>query len=227
MQVQLRDQFGNPTLSTDVITVEANGPGPLSNAEDVSVAAVAGVAVFPGLSLQRSGSHRLVASSGLLPTRSSVTFEVSPASTRRSSRRPVLPQAVTVNQIFAVPLRAKVTDVFGNAIPAASVLFTTPEAGPSAVLSAAPPTDALGVTRVTAAANTLRGQYAVTAKVGDASADFNLTNLGRVSTLTLETSPMAGVLQWFAVAARRRVGHERVGFAFGRSHLRGRRSVRG
>jgi predicted extracellular nuclease len=89
------------------------------------------------------------------------------------------PQSATVNQPFAAPLVARVTDAFGNGIAGVSVGFAAPASGASATLSAASAvTGADGRASVTATANAVAGSYEVVASVSGAasSASFALTN---------------------------------------------------
>ncbi len=91
------------------------------------------------------------------------------------------PQSAAVNQPFAAPLVARVTDSFGNGIAGVSVGFAAPASGASAVLSSATAvTGADGRASVTATANATAGSYAVVASVSGAAstASFALTNTG-------------------------------------------------
>jgi hypothetical protein len=89
------------------------------------------------------------------------------------------PQTTPVNTPFAQPLAVRVTDAYGHALAGASVAFTAPTDGASAVLSAANATSgADGVASVTATANDESGAYVVVARVAGivASVAFALDN---------------------------------------------------
>jgi hypothetical protein len=93
-------------------------------------------------------------------------------------------QMVAANTAFPGVLQAVVTDVSGNAVSGATVMFSAPASGPSAtfdgVLTASVPTDSSGVaTAPPLIANSLDGGYTVTANVvgaGEAPAYFSLMN---------------------------------------------------
>ena len=92
------------------------------------------------------------------------------------------PQSTPVGTPFANPLQVTVTDAGGNPVNNATVSYTAPLSGASAVLSSGTAmTNASGVASVTATANnTAGGPYAVTATVmglaGPLPAVFTLTN---------------------------------------------------
>jgi hypothetical protein len=88
-------------------------------------------------------------------------------------------QSAAVGAGFASPLVVVVTDSYGNLVPGASVTFAAPAAGASASLT--PPsatTGANGQASVTATANTIAGNYIVTASVTGVTtpASLSLTN---------------------------------------------------
>jgi|GEM_PF-1554402 len=91
-------------------------------------------------------------------------------------------QSVLVGQPFAQPLGVRVTDQYGNPVPGVAVTFAAPESGPSATFGGATTfvvtTDAAGLASVQALANTLAGQYVVTAASPSVTpaAPFTLTN---------------------------------------------------
>lgn len=89
-------------------------------------------------------------------------------------------QSTTVTQPFADPLVVRVEDADGNLVPAASVSFTAPANGASAQLSAAATSsDASGLARITAQANTRAGAFAIVAQVagGQAPVSFSMQSL--------------------------------------------------
>ncbi len=103
-------------------------------------------------------------------------------------------QSAMVGKAFASPLTVTVKDPFGKPVSGATVSFTAPTSGASAVLSAKNKmTAANGTATITATANTTAGAYAVTAKVYGTSVTFPLTNVA-LSTLTLSPASVVGGL---------------------------------
>lgn len=90
------------------------------------------------------------------------------------------PQNMTHGKAFAAPLRAHVTDAFGNPVPGTKVTFAAPAAEPLAILDRNEAvTDAAGQAFVDATAGAVDGAYVVTATAPGASAPatFGLGNL--------------------------------------------------
>jgi hypothetical protein len=81
VQVTIKDQFNNTANATDSITLAiGNNPGGATLSGTVTVAAVAGVADFPGISLDKAGSgYGLTASGTGLSGATSNSFQVSAA----------------------------------------------------------------------------------------------------------------------------------------------------
>ncbi|MFG6105937.1 filamentous hemagglutinin N-terminal domain-containing protein [Leptothoe sp. EHU-05/26/07-4] len=89
------------------------------------------------------------------------------------------PQTTNIDRVFANPLTVTVTSAFGEPVENGIVVFTAPETGATATLSN--PTAILnnvGQASVTASANAITGNYAVTSNILDTSdvATFNLKN---------------------------------------------------
>ncbi len=75
-------------------------------------------------------------------------------------------QSADVATAFPAPLLAKVRDSYGNPVPGVMTTFSVPASGASAALSASQvPTDADGISAVTAVANALPGSYTATVQV--------------------------------------------------------------
>lgn len=90
------------------------------------------------------------------------------------------PQGATIDTAFAAPLVVQVLDIDGDPVAGATVTFTVPGSGPSAVLTTVTvTTDANGLAQVSATANGAAGSYVVSASVADVAtpASFDLTNL--------------------------------------------------
>jgi len=106
-------------------------------------------------------------------------------------------QEAGVNQIFAAPLVAQVTDGLSNPMPGVTVTFTAPASGASATFSgltsATAVTDSSGdATSPVPAANGTTGTYVVVATVSGvtAPADFTLTNNNAAPAVTLSPASL-------------------------------------
>ena len=108
-------------------------------------------------------------------------------------------QTAPVNSAFASPLQAKVIDVFGNGVPAISVIFTAPASGASGTFSggansAAVAADASGIaTAPQFTSNSTAGQFTVMAGAASlTSAQFALSNVASaVQRYTVTANPVA------------------------------------
>jgi hypothetical protein len=102
------------------------------------------------------------------------------------------PQSIVVDTAFPSPLQVSVKDGNGLPVLGATVTFTAPSTGASAVLSSPTAlTNSFGVASVTAVANHISGAYTVTATVGGLSTSFSLTNrLGGSADLALGRTAM-------------------------------------
>lgn len=121
------------------------------------------------------------------------------------------PQSATVGAAFGAPLAVLVGDAYGQPVAGVVVAFEAPSSGAGAVLSSTTATTGNdGIARVDAAANTVAGGYAVTARVAGASgvATFSLTNApGAAAAVAVAsgTSQSVSVGQAFAAPLRVRV----------------------
>ncbi|MBZ5618513.1 MAG: discoidin domain-containing protein [Acidobacteriia bacterium] len=87
------------------------------------------------------------------------------------------PQTAPTRGAFLNPLQVTLKDANGALVSGATITFTAPASGASAVLSSGTAvTNGLGVASVTATANAIAGSYLVTATMGTLSATFSLTN---------------------------------------------------
>lgn len=87
-------------------------------------------------------------------------------------------QSTDINTAFNVPLSVRVSDQFGNAIAGEPVTFAAPTTGPSGLLtSTLANTDALGESAISVTANSLAGNYVVSATNNGRTFFFQLTNL--------------------------------------------------
>ncbi|MCM2333493.1 MAG: Ig-like domain-containing protein [Anaeromyxobacteraceae bacterium] len=109
--VEVQDAFGNLTGSSAVVGLALAAPGTLSGT--TSRAAVAGLAAFAGLSVDRAGDNALVATSpGLTSASAAITVVPGPAAALAFT---VQPTDVAAGDLFAPPVEVALLDAFGNA----------------------------------------------------------------------------------------------------------------
>ncbi len=174
VQVRLVDAFGNTsTGATDSITVAlgANGTGGTLSGT-VTVAAVAGVATFPGLSVDKVGTYRLTATGNGLADATSDTFDVVAGVATQLAFR-VQPASTTAGSNIAPEVEVTALDAKGN--------VATGFTGPVAVALAANPTN-----------DTLQGTLTTNAVAGMARfSTLSLRKAGTGYTLTVSSTGLA------------------------------------
>lgn len=172
LEVLVSDQYGNPTDANVAFTVPGSGA---SATVTSSVATLAGHASTIATANTTAGTYTATATVGALSTGFSLTNTVGAATTLAAISGSG--QSPTVSTAFAQPLRVSVVDLYGNPVPSATVTFSTPTSGASAVVSSTT-TDASGVAQITPTANTVAGGYTIAASVtGAVGASFTATNL--------------------------------------------------
>lgn len=145
-----------------------------------------GTHVF-AVTLQTSGSQSVTAADTVTSTlQATQTITESPAAAATVTVNAGSGQTATEGAAFAVALSAKVSDVFGNAVPATTVVFTAPSSGASGAFagsgngsSASVATGSNGIATASAfTANSTTGQYSVSATAqGLSPVAFALTNV--------------------------------------------------
>ncbi len=136
------------------------------------------------LTLKTSGSQSItIADTGNSALHVTKTITVSPAAASAVVANAGSGQTAVEGAAFTIPLSAKVSDAFGNAVPGTTVVFTAPSSGASGtfaggVVSASVATASTGIATAPAfTANTMAGAYSVSATVhGLTPAEFALTN---------------------------------------------------
>jgi uncharacterized repeat protein (TIGR01451 family) len=184
--VEVRDAFGNLVSGAPVtFTAPATGATatPSAPTANSGKGGHAQVTVTAGTVI---GSYNLIASIAAGP---SVSFALTNTAGPPATVAVVsgTPQSAQVDAAFAQPLVAIVHDAFGNLVTGASVTFTPPGSGATAVIGTATVvTGSDGLAQVSATAGTQTGAYTVTAGVdGATSASFALTNTaGPAATIT-------------------------------------------
>jgi hypothetical protein len=154
------------------------------------IAAVAGVATFPGISLNKVGAgYTLVARDEALSATSS-TFNVTPGSAAAIVADSGDGQSGTVGTALANPFVARVTDQFGNAVPGATVSWNVSAGTLGSVTTT---TDANGRVRALLTLGGAAGQVttSVAATIGELTpAVFTATALsGEATQLVFTTLP--------------------------------------
>jgi hypothetical protein len=180
LQATVKDAAGNllsgviVTFTAPVSGASALLSGPVSVTTELTNAA--GVASQEVSANIIPGSYVVTASAGGVTASFSLTNAVG-ASTFITPTTGT-PQSALIGTSFAVPLQVIVKNSIATPISGVTVTFTAPSGGASAALSSATAvTNALGIASVTATANSISGNYIVTASTGGISASFLLTNL--------------------------------------------------
>jgi protocatechuate 3,4-dioxygenase beta subunit len=176
LQVTVKDTNGSPVPGVNVtFTAPVSGAGATLSGT-TALTNASGVATITATANTIAGSYSVIATVGTL----TATFSLTNANGAAVNIVAFAgtPQSVVVNTPFTVPLQVSVRDASGALINGATVTFTAPTVGASALLSSATVvTNASGVASVTAIANAIAGSYAVTASTGNVSTTFSLTNL--------------------------------------------------
>jgi hypothetical protein len=136
---------GGVTVTLDPGSVGGTGATLVSPTGGVmTVMAVAGVATFPGLRVNRAGSDfRLLATAGAIASAVSPPFTVSPAAPAALAITSGNGQTGTVGSIAPVALGVRLRDAFDNGIAGATISFAV-TAGAASVAPATVTTDANG-----------------------------------------------------------------------------------
>ncbi len=191
LAVIVRDTYGNAVSGVTVtFAVPAAGPTATLTASTASTDA-AGIAFVNATASAQAGSYVVTATVAGAGTASFSLVNLADAPASLQVIAGSTPQSATVGTAFANPLEVKVLDAWGNPLSGVAVTFAAPASGASATLSSTIVTsDAAGIARVTATANTTGGNYQVTASVSGvvASANFGLTNVVLSTTTKLTTT---------------------------------------
>jgi hypothetical protein len=176
LQVTVKDTNGN-LLSGITVTFAAPPSGASAVlSSSTAVTNALGVASVTATANNISGTYTVTGSVGAV----SASFLLTNASAQAASVTATggTPQSALLGAAFPNALQVSVKDTNGLPVAGATVTFTVPAIGASAILSSfTATTNALGVASVTATANNIAGSYTVTASVGTLSASFSLTNL--------------------------------------------------
>lgn len=125
VEVEIRDSRGNRVVgATDAVTISL-GANPTGAAliGTTTASAVAGVAAFPDLSLQKVGSGYTLAASLGAVTLTSTAFAVTPAAPAELAFKTQPPNA-TAGVALSPAVEVAITDAFGNTVPEATDAVT-------------------------------------------------------------------------------------------------------
>lgn len=228
LSVTLRTTDGVPVQGETVTFGVPSAGASATLAADTAVTDASGHASVIATANGTVGTYTVTASASSFAATFTLTNLAGSAPTDMAALGGTL-QSAQVETAFAHPLRVRVLDEDGLPLEGATVTFTAPASGASAVLSAGTvQTNAGGEASVTAAANATVGAYTVTASVGGLSVNFALTNVAapvagavnamggtpqsapvntafaqplRVRVLNGSNAPMAGVVVTFAAPA--------------------------
>jgi hypothetical protein len=200
------------TFTGNVTLAIGTNPGASTLGGTITVAAVAGVATFPNITLNHSGTgYTLVASSGVLAAGTSGTFNITNAAASNFAITAGNGQTATISTALVTPLAVTVTDPFGNVVAGQSVSFAIATGGGSLGTTVAV-TDAAGQATSVWTLGALVGAQTVTATsagLTGSPATFTATGTnvvgGPAVSLTFTTSPsnaVAGVANSPAIVVR-------------------------
>lgn len=185
MKALVRDSSGNPVPNVVVtFLAPSSGPSGSFNGSNQVLTGTNGVAVAPTFTANNiAGTYQVTASVQGVATPAIYQLQNTPGSPATISTIEPSSQSTIVGTTFPIPLQALVRDQFGNPVPNRTVTFTSPSTGascnfPSSGVGTATTNDS-GVARIVAVANTIAGQYTVSATVTGAPspAFYTLTNL--------------------------------------------------
>ena len=124
----------------------STNPGSATLGGVVSVGTASGLATFPGLTLNRSGTgYRLRASAGALVPDTSVAFNVSAAAATTIAANSVISQSDTAGLVAAAPPSVLVTDANGNPVAGVAITFAVTGGGGSILPVTPVSTNASGI----------------------------------------------------------------------------------
>ncbi|HET8940698.1 MAG TPA: Ig-like domain-containing protein, partial [Rudaea sp.] len=192
--VAITDAYGNPisgaTVTFSVHPNAATGAGAVFPPDQTTIDVItdsSGLALVGAIANEYPGSYQIVATGDGLPT--AVAFNLTNAAAVTPHGDPTSggQQSANANAAFSCLLQLKVTSDGTTPMPGVSIDFVAPTSGPSATLSDGTNngttvtefTDVNGLVAVTAQANAIPGQYAISAGVtgsGTSLASYTLTN---------------------------------------------------
>ncbi|WP_244329134.1 CHAT domain-containing protein [Tolypothrix sp. PCC 7910] len=179
LQAKVQDQYGN-AIANATVTFNAPTGGATAGFTGNTTLTTdsAGNVSIPITANTVAGSYAVTASSGAL-TPANFSLINNPDVAFSIIATGGTPQSTIVNTAFTNPLQARVQDQYGNAIANTTVTFNAPTSGATANFSGntSLTTNNSGNVSIPVTANTVEGNYTVTANSGALTpANFSLTN---------------------------------------------------
>ena len=197
--VTAEDASGNvaTTFSGNVALALSTNPGGATLGGTTSVNAVAGVATFTNVSLNRAASgYRISATAGGLALDNSAAFAISAAAPAAITVSGGNNQAGAIALILGSPLSVTVTDAFGNPVAGVSVNWSVGGGGGS-LTSAATTTNSAGVATDSWTLGSLLGAQTATATatgLAGSPVTFSASALAGVATrLIMSVQPVSTI----------------------------------
>ncbi|MDZ7957637.1 MAG: CHAT domain-containing protein [Aulosira sp. DedQUE10] len=179
LQAKVQDQYGNAIANATVTFNAPTGSTTASFTGNTSLTTDSqGNVSIPVIANTVAGNYNITASSGTL-TPANFSLINNPDVAAAIIATGGTPQSTIVNTAFTNPLQAKVQDQYGNAIANATVTFNAPTGGTTANFTGSTnlTTDSQGNVSIPVTANTVAGNYNITANSGALTpANFSLTN---------------------------------------------------
>ena len=124
-RVTIQDSFGNTvsSSSTVTLTIVSGTSGAVLTCTANPKAAASGLATFAGCKIDKAGSYTLRASSGVLETDTSVTFDVEVGAATKLGYR-TQPTAVVAGAVISPAVTVAVQDAGGNTVTTSSATIS-------------------------------------------------------------------------------------------------------
>ncbi|BAY33787.1 hypothetical protein NIES2107_56890 [Nostoc carneum NIES-2107] len=193
LQARVQDQYGN-AIANATVTFNAPTSGATAGFTGNTTLTTdsAGNVSIPVTANTVAGSYNITANSGAL-TPANFSLINNPDVAFSIIATGGTPQTTIVNTAFTNSLQARVQDQYGNAIANANVTFNAPTTGATANFTGntSLTTDSSGNVSIPVTANTVEGNYTVTANSGALTpANFSLTNNAASEVPTTPTVPI-------------------------------------
>jgi adhesin/invasin len=180
VKVQLTDQFNNPVLAGQIVTVQLTGGSQVISPTPTQTTDASGAATFTGLVVTATGTYQLLGADTGSAVGLSNSFTITAAAPASIQPTSVIQQSTQVSTPFPSPLSVVVRDQYNNPVTNVAVTFAPSGAAASATVAPSQPaTNSNGEASTIATANaTAGGPYPVTATAAGLAtpATFALTN---------------------------------------------------
>jgi filamentous hemagglutinin family protein len=223
LTVQLTETFANAGVAGATITFNAPATGAsLDNVSQTAITNATGIASLNATANTTAGSFSVSATTpGLTGVTFNLTNNPGAATAVALATAGGDNQSTTVNTAFTDALQVSLVDAFGNNVPTSgtTVIFTAPGSGASLdTVSQTALTDTSGIASLNATANTIAGNFTVTASsTGLTDTSFNLTNnpdaANRFTVAGFATPITAGTSGTFTVTATDQFGNLATGYS--------------